>query len=83
MPNLIGNLLFEHLDKFQAYSSSACEKVAFGILQIKWVFFHNLNVFFMTNLICQKLSFMFNIIHSCPTFLVQEQPQKRRLVELI
>ena len=29
MPNLIGNLLFEHLDKFQAYSSSVCEKVEF------------------------------------------------------
>ena len=27
MPNLIGNLLFEHLDIFQAHSSSVCEKV--------------------------------------------------------
>ena len=27
MPNLIDNLLFEHFDKFQAYSSSVCEKV--------------------------------------------------------
>ena len=27
MPNLIGNLLFEHLDKFHAYSSSVCEQV--------------------------------------------------------
>ena len=26
MPNLTGNLLFEHLDKFQAYSSSVSEK---------------------------------------------------------
>ena len=26
MPNFSGNLLFEHLDKFQAYSSSVCEK---------------------------------------------------------
>ena len=83
MPNLLGKLLFEHLDKFQAYSFSACEKVEFGILQIKWVFFYNLNVFFMTNLICSLLSFMFKFIHSCSTFLVQEQPQKRRLVELI
>ena len=42
MPNLIDNLIFEHLDKFQAYSSSVCEKVEShfflkkGILQIKW-----------------------------------------------
>ena len=27
MPNLIGNLLFEYLDKSQAYISSVCEKV--------------------------------------------------------
>ena len=27
MPNLIGNLLFEHLDIFQAHSSSVYEKV--------------------------------------------------------
>ena len=27
MSNFIGNLLFEHLHKFQAYSSSVCEKV--------------------------------------------------------
>ena len=27
MPNLIGNRLFEHLDKFQAYSSSVCKNV--------------------------------------------------------
>ena len=26
MPNLIGNLLFEHLDKFQGYSSSVWKK---------------------------------------------------------
>ena len=49
MPNLIGNLLFEHLDKFQAYSSSVCKKVEFqflkrnfankmGILQFKRLF---------------------------------------------
>ena len=65
MPNLISNLLFEDLDKFQVYSSSVCEKgeIFFrkGILQIKWVSFYNLNVFFMTNLICSLLSFMFNI----------------------
>ena len=78
MPNLLGKLLFEHLDKFQAYSSSACEKVEFGILQIKWVFFYNLNVFFMTNLICPLLSFMFNFIHSSSTFLVQETASKKK-----
>ena len=76
MPNLIGNLLFEHLDKFQAYSPSVCEKgesqfFRKGIVQIKWVSY-NLNVFFMTNLICPLLSFMFNFVHSCSTFLVQE-----------
>ena len=27
MPNLISNLLFEHLDKFQAHSSLVCEKI--------------------------------------------------------
>ena len=29
MPNLISNLLFEYLDKFQAYSSSVWGKVEF------------------------------------------------------
>ena len=82
MPIPIGNLLIEHLDKVQAYSSSVCEKVEFGILQIKWVSY-NLIVFFMTNLVCPLLSFIFNFIHSCSTFLVQEQPRKRRLVKLI
>ena len=89
MPNLIGNLLFQHLNKFQTYSSSVCEKVESqfflrkGIFQIKWVSFYTLNVFFMTNIICPLLSFMFNIIYSWSTSLVQEQSQKRRLVELI
>ena len=89
MPNLISNLLFEHLDRFYVYSSSVCEQVEphfffrKEILQIKWVSFYNLNVFFVINLICLLLSFMFNFIHSCSTFLVQEQPQKGRLVELI
>ena len=84
MPNLIGNLLFEHLDKFQAYSSSVCEKVESHfffrkeILQIKWVSFYSLNVFFMTNLICPLLSFMFNFIHSSLTFLVQETASKKK-----
>ena len=70
MPNLIGNLLFQHLNKFQTYSSSVCEKVESqfflrkGIFQIKWVSFYTLNVFFMTNIICPLLSFMFNIIYS-------------------
>ena len=83
MLNLTGNLRFKHLDTFQVYSSSVCEKVESGIFQIKWVSFYNLNVFSMTNLICPLLSFIFNFIHSCSTFLVQEQRQKRRLVELI
>ena len=69
MPNLIGNL-HEHLDKFQTYSSWVCEKVEpifffffwKGILQIKWVSFYTLNVFFMTSLICPLLSLMFNFI---------------------
>ena len=26
-PQLLGNLLFEHFDKFQTYSSSVCENV--------------------------------------------------------
>ena len=31
MSNLIGNPLFEHLGKLQAYSSSVCEKVEFQL----------------------------------------------------
>ena len=31
MPNLIGNLLFEYLDKFQAYGFPVCEKVEFQL----------------------------------------------------
>ena len=31
MSNLVGNPLFEHLDKFQAYSSSVCEIVEFQL----------------------------------------------------
>ena len=91
MSNLIGNLLFEHLDKFKAYSSLDRGKVESqfffkkGILQIKWVSFYNLNAFFMANLICPLLSFMFNFIHSSSTSLVQEtaSKKKKRLVELI
>ena len=89
MPNFIGNLLFEHLSKFQAYSSSVCKKVESqfffrkGILQIKWVSFYNLNVFFMTNLICPLLSFMFNFIHSSSTFLVQETASKKKTGRII
>ena len=98
MPNLTGNLLFEHLDKFQAYTTNfrhillqSARKLnpnlpilfRWGILQIKWVSFYSLNVFFMTNLICPLLSFMFNFIHSSATFWYKKQPQKRRLVELI
>ena len=49
-----------------------------AILQIKWVAFYNLNVFFMTNLICPLLSFMFNFIHSSSTFLVQEAASKKK-----
>ena len=76
MPNLIGNLLFEHLDKFQAYGSSVCEKVEFGSLQIKWVSFYNLKVFFMANLICPLLSFMLNYIHSFSTFWYKNSLKK-------
>ena len=89
MPNLIGNLLFEYFDRFQAYSSSVCEKVESQFflekefLQIKWVSFYNLDVFFMSNLICPLLSFMFNFIHSNSTSWYKKQPQKRRLVALI
>ena len=84
MPNLIGNLLFEYFDRFQAYSSSVCEKVESQFflekefLQIKWVSFYNLDVFFMSNLICPLLSFMFNFIHSSSTFLVQETASKKK-----
>ena len=84
MPNLIGNLLFEYFDRFQAYSSSVCEKVESQFflekefLQIKWVSFYNLDVFFMSNLICPLLSFMFNFIHSSSTFLVQEAVSKKK-----
>ena len=74
-PQLFGNLLFGHLDKLQAYSSSVCEKVE---SQIKWVSFYNLNVFSMTNLICPLLSCMFNFIRSSSTFLVQETASKKK-----
>ena len=80
MPNLIGNLLFEYFDRFQAYSSSVCEKVESQFflekefLQIKWVSFYNLDVFFMSNLIVihvQLYSFKFNV-------LVQETASKKK-----
>ena len=74
-PQLFGNLLFGHLDKLQAYSSSVCEKVE---SQIKWVSFYNLNVFSRTNLICPLLSCMFNFIRSSSTFLVQETASKKK-----
>ena len=87
MSNLSGNLLFEHFDKFQAYSSSvwwSSRKLNPNFfrkvnLQIKWVSFYNLNVFFMTNLICLLLSFMFNFIHSSSTFMVQEAASKKKI----
>ena len=49
-----------------------------GILQIKWVSFYNLNVFFLTNLTFPILSFMFNFLNSCSTFLVQETASKNK-----
>ena len=83
MPNLIGNLPFEYLDKFQHIVLQFARKLnpnffRKGILQIKWVSFYNLHVFFMTNLICPLLPFMFNFVHSSSTFLVQETASKKK-----
>ena len=72
MPNLIGNLLFEHLDKFQAYSSSVCKKVEFqflkrnfankmGILQFKRLF-HDQSYLPVIVIHVQLRSFLFNIL---------------------
>ena len=74
MPNLIANLLFEHLDKFQAYSSSVCKKVEFQfflekefcnkmgiVLQFKRLF-HDQSYLFVIVIHVQLYSFMFKIL---------------------
>ena len=85
MLNLIGNLLFEYLDKFQAYTTNfrhiilqSATKFNPIFLEMKLVSLYNLNVFFMTILICLLLPFMFNFIHSSSTFLVHETASKMR-----
>ena len=73
MPNLIGNLLFEHLDKFQQQSSPVCEKVEFQFS--KWNFankmgilvqfkrlFHDQSYLSVIVIHVQLYSFMFNIL---------------------
>ena len=73
MPNLIGNLLFEHLDKFQQQSSSVCEKVELQFS--KWNFankmgilvqfkrlFHDQSYLSVIVIHVQLYSFMFNIL---------------------
>ena len=73
MPNLIGNLLFEHLDKFQAYSSSVCEKGEFQfskrnfankmgiLLQFKRLF-HDQSYLSVIVIHVQFCSFKFNVL---------------------
>ena len=82
MPNLIGNLLFEHFDKFQAYSSSVCENVESKFFLenefCRSLSFYNLSLFLMTNLISPLLALMFNFINSSLTFLVQETAWKKK-----
>ena len=73
MPNLIGNLLFEHLDKFQAYGSSVCEKVEFQFLKRNFAnkmgillqfkrLFHDQSYLSVIVIHVQLYSFMFNIL---------------------
>ena len=85
MLNLIANLLFEYLDKFQAYSTNFRHIILQSatefnpiFLEMKLVSLYNLNVFFMTNLICLLLSFRFNFIYSSSTFLLRETASKMR-----
>ena len=72
MSNLIANLLFEHLDKFQAYSSSVCEKVErtfankMGILLQFKRLFHDQSCLFVIVIHVQLYSFMFNIHKNRP-----------------
>ena len=66
-PQLLGNLLFEHSDKFQAYNSSIYQKVESNILEkefcIKMSIFLQFKRLFMTNLIFLLLLFMFNVVN--------------------
>ena len=72
MPNLIGNLLFEQLDKFQAYSSSVCEKVEFEFLKRNFAkkiyilqqfkrLFHDQSYLCVIVISVQLYSFKFNV----------------------
>ena len=83
MPNLIGNLLFEHLDKFQAYSSSACEKVEFQFLKRNFAnkmgillqfkrLFHDQSYLSVIVIHVQLFSFKFNVQHSSSNSLKKE-----------
>ena len=82
MPNLIDNLLFEHFDKFQAYSPSVCENVESKFFLenefCRSLSFYNLSLFLMTNLISPLLALMSNFINSSLTFLVQETAWKKK-----
>ena len=83
MPNLIGNLLFEHLDKFQAYGSPVCEKVEFQFLKRNFAnkmgillqfkrLFHDQSYLPVIVIHVQLFSFKFNVQHSSSNSLKKE-----------
>ena len=90
MPNLIGNLLFEHLDKFKAYSSLDRGKVEsqfffkkrnfankMGILLQFKRLFHGQSYLSVIVIHVQLYSFKFNVLGT------RNSLKKKRLVELI
>ena len=80
MPNLNGNLLFEHLDKFQAYSFSACEKVEFQFL--KRNFANKMGILLQFKRLFHDQSYLSVIVIQVQHSWYKKQPQKR-LVKLI
>ena len=80
MPNLIGNLLFEHLDKFQAYSSSVCKKVEFQFL--KRNFANKMGILLQFKRLFHDQSYLSVIVIQVQHSWYKKQPQKR-LVKLI
>ena len=79
---LLGNLLFDHSDKFQAYNSSVCQKVKSSILEkefcIEMGIFPQFKRLFMTSLI-----FLLLFIHVQHSKHWYKQPQQRTLVASI
>ena len=84
---LLGNVLFEYFDKFQAYKSSVSEKVESQfflrkeILHIKWVSFYSLfydqSYLSVITIHFQFFSFKFNVLGT------RNSLKKKRLVELV